>query len=387
MNAEPLRIPFLDLREQHAALAPEINAAVAQVLDRGQYILGPEMAAFEREFAGYLGVAHAIGVASGTDALHLALRACGIGAGDEVITVPNTAVATIAAIELSGATPVLVDVAPHGLNIDLALVEAAITSRTRAILPVHLYGRSAEMAPLIEIARRHGLRIIEDACQAHGASYHGRRVGGWGDIGCFSFYPTKNLGGVGDGGMVTTNDPALAERLRLLRTYGWAERDRSVLKGMNSRLDELQAAILRVKLRHLDEWTARRRALAARYTEALCGLASVRPPEAAVDGGHVYHLYVVRSPQRDRLRDFLAQRDIGSLVHYPHPIHLQEPYRELGHGPGSFPQAEQAAVEILSLPLHPWLTDDQADEVIAALREFDQLIQAPGGAAGGSPRG
>lgn len=387
MNAEPLRIPFLDLREQHAALAPEINAAVAQVLDRGQYILGPEMAVFEREFAGYLGVAHAIGVASGTDALHLALRACGIGAGDEVITVPNTAVATIAAIELSGATPVLVDVAPHGLNIDLALVEAAITSRTRAILPVHLYGRSAEMAPLIEIARRHGLRIIEDACQAHGASYHGRRVGGWGDIGCFSFYPTKNLGGVGDGGMVTTNDPALAERLRLLRTYGWAERDRSVLKGMNSRLDELQAAILRVKLRHLDEWTARRRALAARYTEALCGLASVRPPEAAVDGGHVYHLYVVRSPQRDRLRDFLAQRDIGSLVHYPHPIHLQEPYRELGHGPGSFPQAEQAAVEILSLPLHPWLTDDQADEVIAALREFDQLIQAPGGAAGGSPRG
>ena len=377
-------IPFLDLKQQQAVLGPEIAVAVAQVFDRGQYILGPEVAAFEQEFARYLGVTHAIGVASGTDALHLALRACGIGPGHEVITVPNTAVATIAAIELSGATPVLVDVEPHGLNIAPGLVEAAITSRTRAILPVHLYGRAAELAPLLDIAQRRGLRVIEDACQAHGASYHGRRVGGWGDIGCFSFYPTKNLGGAGDGGMVTTNDPALAERLRLLRTYGWAERDRSVLKGMNSRLDELQAAILRVKLRYLDDWTARRCALASRYTEALCGLASVRPPEAAVDGGHVYHLYVVRSGQRDRLREFLAQREIGSLVHYPHPIHLQEPYRELGRGPGSFPEAERAANEVLSLPLHPWLTDDQAGAVIAALREFDSAAAVSVGSLGGS---
>ncbi len=380
-------IPFLDLREQRAALAPEINAAVAGVLDRGHYILGPEVAAFEQEFASFLGVAHGIGVASGTDALQLALRACGIGAGDEVITVPNTAVATVAAIELAGATPVLVDVEPASLNLNPMLVEAAITSRTKAILPVHLYGRPAGMAPLLEIGRKHGLRIIEDACQAHGATCGDRRVGGWGDIGCFSFYPTKNLGGAGDGGMVTTNDPALAERLRLMRTYGWAERDRSVLRGMNSRLDELQAAILRVKLRYLDRWTARRRALAARYSHAFCGLSTVQPPETASGAGHVYHLYVVRSGDRDRLRQFLAAREIGALVHYPVPIHLQEPYHELGSGPGSFPEAERAAREILSLPLHPWLSDEQADQVIGALQAFDAAVQAPGGTFLGKPRG
>ncbi len=367
-----MTIPFLDLKPQYAAIEAEVRAAIDGVFQRGSFILGPEVTAFEQEFAGYLGAKHAIGVASGTDALHLALRACVIGPGDEVITVSNTAVATVVAIELAGARPVFVDIDPATFNLNPSLVEAAITPRTRALLPVHLYGQSTDLGPLLDIARRRGLRVIEDACQAHGATYQGIKVGTIGDIGCFSFYPTKNLGGYGDGGMVTTNDDALAERLRLLRTYGWAERDRSVLRGMNSRLDEVQAAVLRVKLRRLDGWNQQRRDLAARYTELLSGVEGITVPEEAPYGCHVYHLYVVRAQERGRLRSYLAGQEIGTLVHYPLPIHRQEAYLDLGYAEGSLPQAERAAQEILSLPLYPLMDARQVDLVCRAIRRFYQ---------------
>lgn len=370
-------IPFLDLKAQHQAIAAEVQAAIDGVFDRGQFILGPEVAAFEEEFASYVGVRHAIGVASGTDALHLALRACGIGPGDEVITVPHTAVATVAAIELAGARPVFVDIHPDSYTLDPALVEAAITSRTKAILPVHLYGQAASLAPILEVARAHGLRVIEDACQAHGALYQGRKVGAWGDIGCFSFYPTKNLGAYGDGGTVVTDDAALAERVRLLRTYGWAERDRSIIRGVNSRLDEVQAAILRVKLKHLDAWNDRRRALAACYAAALGDVSDVILPTEMPYGRHVYHLYVIRVPakpataaDRDGLRRLLDEQGIGTLVHYPVPIHLQEAYRDLGYPEGSLPESERAGREIVSLPLSPQLAETQVETVADAMRAY-----------------
>ena len=365
-----MTVPFLDLKPQYATIEPEVRAAIDGVFRRGSFILGPEVAAFEQEFAAYLGVRHAIGVASGTDALHLALRACGIGPGDEVITVTNTAVATVAAIELAGARPVFVDIDPSTFNLNPRLVEAAITPQTKALLPVHLYGQPADLGPLLDIARRRGLRIIEDACQAHGATYHGNKVGTIGDIGCFSFYPTKNLGGYGDGGMVTTNDDALAERLKLLRTYGWAERDRSVLRGMNSRLDEVQAAVLRVKLRHLDGWNQQRRDMAAHYTELLGGVRGITAPAEAPNGCHVYHLYVARAQEREHLRQYLTEQDIGTLVHYPIPIHRQQAYLDLGYAAGSLPRAERAAQEILSLPLYPLMDMNQVDLVCRAIRQF-----------------
>lgn len=376
-------IPFLDLRAEQAEIGAEVRAAIEEVLARGQYILGPEVAAFEREFAAFLGVAHAVGVASGTDALHLALRACGIGPGDEVITVSNTAVATVAAIELAGARPVFVDVDPATLNLDPALVEAALTPRTRALLPVHLYGRAADLAPLLAIAGDRGLRVIEDACQAHGARYRGRAVGAWGDAGCFSFYPTKNLGGLGDGGMVTTNDAALAERLRLMREYGWVDRNRPVLRGMNSRLDELQAAVLRRKLACLPTWNGRRLALTRRYNAGLAGLAGITPPAPGEEEAHVHHLYVIRAAGREALREALTRAGVGTAVHYPTPIHLQAPYRDLGFPVGSLPVAERAASEILSLPLHPHLSDGDADRVIAAVRECAPAVGTRGGSRGG----
>ena len=365
-----MTVPFLDLKPQYAAIESEARAAIDGVFQRGSFILGPEGTAFEQEFASYLGAKHAAGVASGTDALHLALRACGIGPGDQVITVTNTAVATVAAIELAGAQPVFVDIDPATFNLNPGLVETAITPQTRALLPVHLYGQPANLQPLLDIARPRGLRVIEDACQAHGATYQGIKLGAIGDIGCFSFYPTKNLGGYGDGGMVTTNDDALAERLRLLRTYGWAERDRSVLRGMNSRLDEVQAAVLRVKLRRLDRWNQQRRNLAARYTELLGGVRGITVPEEAPYGQHVYHLYVVRVQERARLRQYLTEQDIGTLVHYPIPIHRQEAYLDLGYAEGSLPQAERAAQEILSLPLYPLMDLNQVDVVCRAICRF-----------------
>lgn len=364
-------IPVFDLQRQYAMLKPELDAVIASVLARGRFILGEEVAAFEQEFAAYCGVAHAVGVGSGTEALQLALAAAGMGPGDEVITVAHTAVATVAAIELAGARPVLVDIDPGCYTMDPAQVEAVLTSRTRAIIPVHLYGGPADLEPILTLARRHGLLVVEDCAQAHGACYRGRRVGGWGDMAAFSFYPTKNLGAYGDGGAIVTNDARLAERARLLRQYGWQERYISSLKGLNSRLDELQAAILRVKLRHLDEWNSARRALASRYTERLAG-SGLGLPVAPPDTEPVYHLYVVRHPHRDALQAYLQSQGIGTLVHYPVPVHLQPAYADLGYGPGNLPATEAAAREVLSLPLYPELGLGELDTVCDAVYDFLQ---------------
>jgi dTDP-4-amino-4,6-dideoxygalactose transaminase len=361
-------IPLVDLHCQLAAIRPEIEAAVTRVLERGWFILGEEVVAFEQEFATYCGVRYAIGVGSGTEALHLALRAVGVGPGDEVITVANAGVPGVVAIEVAGGRPVFVDVYPATMNLDPARLSAAISPRSRAILPVHLYGRPADMDPIMEIARRHDLAVVEDCAQAHGASYRGRKVGSLGHVACFSFYPTKNLGAYGDGGAVVTDDPALADRLRLLRQYGWREQYRSEVRGVNSRLDELQAAILRVKLRHLDAWNARRRALAARYRELLAGSDLVLPAELP-DGVHVYHLFIVQTPQRDELRDHLRRAGIGTGIHYPIPAHLQAAYRDLGGQPGQLPVTERLAREVLSLPLFPELTDAEVEQVVEAIHE------------------
>ena len=320
-----LAIPAANPAAQYLSHQAEINAAIAAVLDGNRYILGPQTQAFEQEFAAYLGVAHAVGVGSGTEALHLALRACHIGAGDEVITVSHTAVATVSAIELAGAAPVLVDIDPVTYTIDPRLIERSITSRTKAIIPVHLYGSAAHLQPMIDLARKYNLKLVEDCAQAHGARYADRVVGSYGDVSCFSFYPTKNLGAIGDGGLVATNDPEIAENLNLLRQYGWRERYVSEVAGWNTRLDELQAAILRVKLRYLDEDNAKRRSLAAIYDEQLAGIVT-RPIEPAATR-HVYHLYVTRHPQRDALMAYLRERGIGTAIHYPVPIHLQPAYR------------------------------------------------------------
>lgn len=366
-----MNIPFLDLKAQYAALKPEIDAAVTSVLAGGWYILGEQVRALEQEFAAYCGVAHGVGVGSGTAALQLALLACDIGSGDEVITVSYTAVATVAAIELTGATPVLVDIEPATFTLDPQRLEGAITARTRAVIPVHLYGQPADMLPILDIARRHGLWVIEDCAQAHGAMYHGRRVGGFGDLACFSFYPTKNLGAAGDGGMVVSDDAQLTERVRLLRQYGWRQRYVSEMPGLNSRLDELQAAILRVKLRRLEEWNRRRQALAARYEALLAGSGVVTP---AVREGcrHVYHLYVVRSRQRDALQAYLKDQGIGTLVHYPLAVHQQPAYEDVTIGPGGVAEAERAAAEVLSLPLYAEMPDEHVERVAAAVRAFDR---------------
>lgn len=362
-------IPIANPLAGYLASRAEIDEAVRRVLASGRYILGPEVEAFEAEFAAYIGVRFAVGVASGTDALVLALRAAGIGPGDEVVTVSHTAVATVAAIELAGATPVLVDIEPDHYTLDPARLEAAISPRTKAVIPVHLYGQPADLEPILEVSRRHGLRVIEDCAQAHGAAYRGRRVGAWGDLGCFSFYPTKNLGAFGDGGMVVTDDPELAGRLRLLREYGWSERYVSSLPGLNSRLDELQAAVLRVKLRHLEKGNCRRREIAARYSEGLTGTA-VEPPRLRPNATHVFHLFVVRSKARDRLRQFLTRRGVGTAVHYPVPVHLQPAYRGRVRVVGPLTETERAAREVVSLPIYPELTDDQVQTVIDSIRAF-----------------
>jgi len=362
-------IPLVDLKAAYHRLQGEIDAAVARVLAGGWYILGPEVAAFEAEFAAWLGVDHAVGVASGTDAVLLALRALGVGPGDEVITVAHTAVATVAAIELAGATPRFVDIDPATYTLDPARLAAAVTPQTRAIIPVHLYGAPADMDAVLAVARAHGLLVVEDCAQAHGARYRGRMVGTLGDAAAFSFYPTKNLGALGDGGAVATNRPEVAERLRLLRQYGWRERYVSDVAGSNSRLDELQAAILRVRLRHLDEENEARRRLAARYDTALVGLPVARPASRP-DDCPVYHLYVVRSAERDALAAHLREQGIGTGVHYPVPVHQQPAYAHLGYGPGSLPATEAAAREVLSLPMYPDLAEAAVDGVAAAIREY-----------------
>lgn len=360
-------IPFNQLKPLHDLLADEINAALLRVADSGWYILGPEVEAFEREFAAYHGVRHAVGVANGTDAIELALRTGGIGAGDEVITVAHTALASVAAIEATGATPILADIDPETFTLCPDAARAAITGRTRAILAVHLYGGTAELDSLGALARTHDLLLIEDCAQAHGALYRGHKVGTIGQLGAFSFYPTKNMGAYGDGGAVITNDAALADRLRKLRNYGQSSRYRHQSRGTNSRLDELQAAILRVKLAHLDGLNERRRAIAALYDANLAG---VQLPSARADCQHVYHLYVIRDSQRDQLMTGLAECGIGTLIHYPVPAHLQESHRDLGLGEGSLPHTERAAAEILSLPLYIGLSDDDVLRVCEAISQL-----------------
>lgn len=349
-------------RASYLAYRSEIDEAIARVLSSGRYVLGPEVAAFEKEFAAYLGIQFALGVASGTDALWLALRACGIGPGDEVITVAHTAVATVAAIEATGATPVLVDIDPQSFTLDPNCLETAITAKTKAIVPVHLYGHPADMPAIMAMAVRYNLRVIEDCAQAHGAALRGRKVGTWGDIASFSFYPTKNLGAFGDGGMVVTADSVLVQRVRHLREYGWEERYVSVTTGWNSRLDELQAAILRVKLKHLPADTSRRSALAALYSEILAEVDVVLPqPRPGVVP--VWHLYVVRVRERDAVQASLQAQGIGALIHYPVPIHLQPAYRDRLPGAHLLPATEAAAAEILSLPLYPELTEVEVRQV------------------------
>jgi dTDP-3-amino-3,4,6-trideoxy-alpha-D-glucose transaminase len=365
VNAE---IPAVNLKAQYVSIQPEIDSAVARVLASGQFILGSEVTAFEREFAEFCSVDHAVGVDSGTSAVQLALLACGVGTGDEVITVSHTAVATVAAIELTGAKPVLVDIDPSSYTLDPAMLETALTSRTRAVIPVHLYGCSADMNPILAFAREHQLFIIEDCAQAHGARYHSKTVGGWGNLSAFSFYPTKNLGAYGDGGAVLTNDPALAERVRLLRQYGWRGDRVSEQKGMNARLDEMQAAILRVKLRHLDAWNNRRRELAALYKTRLADSELALPSEPP-ETCHVYHQFVIRHPKREALRTFLSARGIHTQVHYPIPIHLQPAYRELAPN-ALLPFTEAAANEILSLPIHPEMTDADVENVCQSILLF-----------------
>lgn len=364
--AVPVEVPFADLAAQYAGLKSDIDAAIAGVLSRAQFILGPAVEQFEREFAAYCGVAEAVGVNTGTSALHLALLAAGVQPGDEVITVPFTFVASVAAIEYAGARPVFVDVEPDTLTMDPAQVEAAITPRTRAILPVHLYGQPADMDPILEIARRRGLLVIEDACQAHGSEYKGRRCGSMGAIGCFSFYPGKNLGAYGEGGALVTSDPAIAARVRLLRSWGEETRYEHTYRGFNYRMDGVQGAVLGVKLPHLEGWTGRRRAHAAAYDSHLAGT-RVEVPRARPDSRHVYHLYVVRLRDRDGWRARLSAAGVQTGVHYPIPVHLQPAYRDLGHAEGAFPVCEAAAREVLSLPMFPELTDAQIAHVASVL--------------------
>lgn len=372
-TSNPVRVPFLDLKTQYLGIRREIDAAIAGVLESSQFVLGPEVAALEREFAAYVGAAHGIGVSSGTSALHLALLAAGVGPGDEVITVPNTFVATVAAIRYTGARAVLVDVDPRTLTMDPSRIEEAIGPRTKALLPVHLYGQPADMDPILEIARRRGLKVIEDAAQAHGARYRGRPVGRLGDLACFSFYPGKNLGAYGEGGMVVTGDDGWARTLRMLRDWGQDRKYHHVLAGFNYRLEGMQGAILRVKLRHLEAWTEARRAHAARYRELLadCG---VGLPVEGEGRRHVYHVYAVRTSRREALMKALAEQGIQTGIHYPVPVHLQPAYADPAYGRGSFPVAERAADEVLSLPMYPELTEDHLRAVAGALRAVAHVL-------------
>ena len=365
-------IPFVDLKAQYRSIKEEVDAAIQGVLDSCQFTLGEEVVSFEKEFAAWCHAAHGIGVNTGTSALHLALLATGIGRGDEVITVPFTFVATVSAIDYTGARPVFVDICPQSFTMDPSTIEAAITPRTKAIIPVHLYGQPADMDPILDIARRHGLKVIEDACQAHGARYKGRPAGSIGDMGCFSFYPGKNLGACGEGGMVVTDDPVHARTIRMLRDWGAEKKYQHELKGFNFRLEGIQGAVLRVKLRHLDHWTELRRAAAARYGALFAG-SEVQTPATMAYARHVWHLYVIRHPQRQALQDALAAQGIQTGIHYPTPVHLLPAFAELGHRKGDFPHAERAAAEVLSLPMFPELSVAQAEAVAHAVLAFKSV--------------
>jgi dTDP-4-amino-4,6-dideoxygalactose transaminase len=356
---------MVDLKRQHAALKDEIDAGIQEVLSSAQFILGPNVRAFEEEVAQYCGVRHAIAVASGTDALHLALRAAGLRRGDEVITTPFTFIGTVEAIAYLGAKPVFVDIDPRSFNIDPALVEAAITPRTRAVLPVHLFGQPADLDLIAAVCRRHGLKLIEDCAQSFGAEYGGRRSGAYGDAGCFSFFPSKNLGGYGDGGMVVTDDDTIAEEVRVYRNHGSRVQYHHSAIGYNSRLDELQAAILRVKLCHIDRFNTARRRNAAAYT-ALLAESGLTPPHEHGKGVHVYHQYTVRSERRDAIRTALLETGIACAVYYPVPLHRQEVFQAQWAG-ASFPHAEAAAASVLSLPMFPELTDEEIERVATVI--------------------
>lgn len=366
-----MSVPFVDVERLHAPLRADLMDAFARVISSGRYVMGPEVEAFEAEFAAALGVSHAVAVNSGTAALHLALVAAGIGPGDEVILPANTFIATAEAVSLAGASPVFVDVEPGTLNIDPDCVAEAITTNTRAIIPVHLYGRIANMPRLRALATRHRLLLVEDACQAHGAAQDGVYAGALGDVGCFSFYPTKNLGAIGEGGMLVTGDADIANAARSLRDHAQSERYRHWAPGFNYRLPELQAAGLRVCLPHLDGWNARRLDAARSYAEVLAGL-PITLPAPAGQGEHVYHLYVVRSERRDALRAHLGARGVGVAIHYPYPIHLQEAYAACGLREGALPIVEASCREILSLPMHPYLEPREIAEVAAAIQAFTE---------------
>lgn len=370
-----MEIPLTDMRFIYAQLGEEINEAVREVLSGGRYILGPNVEKLEQEVAEYCGTGFGIGVASGTDALILSLLAGEVGPGDEVITTPFTFFATAGAIARVGAVPVFVDIDPHTFIIDAAQIRARITTRTRAIVPVHLFGQMADMEQINKVAAEYGLLVVEDACQAIGAGQRGRKAGSLGHLGCFSFFPTKNLGGCGDGGMVVTSDPGLAEKIHLLRAHGSTGKYYHRMVGYNSRLDEIQAAIIRIKLGHLERWTEERRNLASLYGQLLAGTAAVLPVEAPLNR-HVYHLYSIRCPNRDAVLAGLRQKGIGAGVYYPLPLHLQEAFAYLGYRMGDQPEAERACGEVLSLPLYPGMTGAMVERVAGALKEG--LQRGPG---------
>jgi len=364
-----LSIKFGDLSREYTEIGSNIDAVISQVLTRGWYILGPEVSSFEENFAEYLRSRHCITCASGTEAISLALMAIDVKSGDEVITVSHTAVPTISAISMIGARPVFVDIDPNTCLMDVTQVEAAITPQTRAIIPVHLYGQCVDMDPLLVIANEHNIPVIEDCAQAHGATYKGQKAGTMGLLGAFSFYPSKNLGCYGDGGAVVTTDAALGDKIEMLRNYGQTQRYHHEIKGINSRLDELQAAILNIKLKYLDRYNSRRREIANQYTAGLQELPLQMPVEMPYNQ-HVYHLYVIQTSQRDTLQAYLSENGVQTLIHYPIPAHLQKAYAELGYESGSFPNTEHIAKSILSLPMYPQLQDEEIANINAAIRRF-----------------
>ena len=362
-------IPFVDLKAQYVSIKEEVNAAIQGVLDTCQFTLGSEVVAFEKEFAAYSQAKHGMGVNTGTSALHLSLLAADIGPGDEVITVPFTFVASVAAIYYTGATPVFVDIDPKTYVMDPKAVEAAITPRTRAIIPVHLYGQMVDMDPIMAIAKKHNLVVVEDACQAHGAEYKGRRAGSIGDMGCFSFYPGKNLGAYGEGGLVTTGNDEYARKIRMLRDWGAEKKYHHVLKGYNFRLEGIQGAVLRVKLKYLEKWTEARRTAAANYNRFFAG-SNIPVPFAEAHNRHVYHIYAIRTAHRQAWQDALNAQGIQNGIHYPTPVHLLPAYADLGYKAGQFPHSEKAAAEELSLPMFPELTEKQCETVANAVKEL-----------------
>jgi dTDP-4-amino-4,6-dideoxygalactose transaminase len=362
-------IPFLDLKAQYQSIKAEVEPAVLKVLESCGYVLGPEVKAFEEEFATYIGARHAIACNTGTSALHLAFLSAGIGPGDEVITVPHTFVATVAAIRYTGARPVFVDIDPVSFTMDPSKIEAKITAKTKAIVPVHLYGQTADMDPILEIAKRRNLLVIQDAAQAHGAEYKGRKLGTMGDAVCYSFYPGKNLGAAGEGGLVATNRDDWNRLARMHRDWGAERKYEHEIEGYNYRMDGVQGAILRIKLRRLPQWNAGRQRAAARYDQLLAGTC-VQPPKKAAWGTHVYHVYAVRTTNRTALQAWLSDRQVATNIHYPHAIHRLPAHADLGYKAGDFPHAEKAAAEVLSLPMYPELTDAQIQTVVDAIKEF-----------------